>query len=37
MRRRHAAVPQMQKDDSMLSSFLLPLAYTKGGNAGISP
>ena len=32
-----AAVPQMQKDDSMLSSFLLPLAYTKGGNAEISP
>lgn len=29
--------PQMQKDDSKLSSFLLPLAYTKGGNAGISP
>ena len=31
------ATPQMQKDDSKLSSFLLPLAYTKGGNAGISP
>lgn len=31
------AAPQMQKDDSKLSSFLLPLAYTKGGNAGISP